>query len=73
MEDRGIKLWGIGKNPTQHEWTDSAKSYGFYIDDMCVGIPTVIDSHGREMVDWVEIDKIFTPKLEKIYKHHARI
>lgn len=68
FEERDIKIWAVGKNPTQDEWTNSPKSYGYYIDDMCVGIPLLYDSAGRARVDWKKLDEIFTPFLEKIKK-----
>lgn len=68
FKNRNICLWAIGKNPTQNKWTDSIKSYGFYIDDMCVGIPLISENGKRDRVDWKKIDEIFSPVLEKLSK-----
>lgn len=68
FNEKGIPLWGVGKNPTQNKWTDSPKSYGYYIDDMSVGIPLVMVDNERPMVDWYKLDELFTPVLEKLNK-----
>ena len=53
LEDRGIELFGINKNPHQH-WSSSPKAYGHvYIDDAAYGCP-LIQPRGfnRPCVDW---------------------
>lgn len=60
FEDRGIFLSGINVNPQQTYWTQSQKVYAnFYIDDCGVGCPVVLDSNGRNAVDWLRIAIIF--------------
>jgi len=68
FEKNNICLWAIGKNPTQETWTDSNKSYGFYIDDMCAGIPLIEEDGKRPRVDWDKLCELFEPTLEKIAK-----
>ena len=53
-EDRGIKFWGINKNPNQ-SWSNSPKAYAhLYIDDAAYGIPLTTHAPGivRPYVDW---------------------
>lgn len=60
-KEHGIELYGIGKHPTQHTWTDSNKCYGqLSIDDRNLGVPLKKVDNERPMVDWVQIDEIFT-------------
>lgn len=66
FEKNNICLWAIGKNPTQDSWTDSNKSYGFYIDDMCAGIPLIEEEGKRDRVDWDRLVEIFEPKLAQL-------
>lgn len=68
-EDRSIKLYGIGKHPTQKEWTSSPKAYGiFSIDDRNVGVPLIYDKEERPRVDWKKIDELMKPILTRISK-----
>lgn len=40
--DNEIALWGVQRNPTQDEWTESPKAYAHvYIDDAALGCPLV--------------------------------
>ncbi len=40
FKENEIALYGIQKNPTQHEWTESNKCYAqLYIDDAALGCP----------------------------------
>lgn len=65
FKDKGIELYGVGKNPTQHKWTNSNKCHAmFSIDDRNVGAP--IDENGS--IDWKLLDDVFTPYLERVYK-----
>lgn len=52
--ERGIPLFGINENPTQHEWTSSPKVYGnIYIDDGGLGAPLKVDAiDGSAYIDW---------------------
>jgi len=54
FEKNEIPLFGIQKNPTQHEWTNSPKAYGhFMIDDSAIGCPLKFDyGFDRPCVDW---------------------
>ena len=56
-----IPLYGIQKNPTQHEWTTSPKAYGqLIIDDAALGCPLMFDSglSNRPFVNWKVIRKL---------------
>jgi hypothetical protein len=57
--DKGISLYGIQKNPTQQEWTDSPKAYAhIYIDDAAYGCPLIdLPDFSRVCVDWKHISK----------------
>jgi hypothetical protein len=61
LKEHGVVLYGINKNPTQSEWTNSPKAYGqIYIDDAALGCPLRIDTRlsDRPFVDWVEMEKL---------------
>jgi hydroxymethylpyrimidine pyrophosphatase-like HAD family hydrolase len=60
FNEKEIELFSIGKNPTQHRWTDSNKPYGhYYIDDRNLGSPLVNLGDGQKpYVDWLELQKI---------------
>ena len=65
--DRGVVLYGVGKDPTQHQWTKSPKCYApLSIDDRNVGTPLIYEYGERPYVDWKEIDKILSPKRERL-------
>ena len=65
----GIKLYGIGKHPTQYKWTTSNKAYGmFRWDDNCACAPLIEENNERGYLDWLAVDKIIRPKLELITK-----
>jgi len=67
IESKGLKLYGVGINPTQHEWTDSTKAYGVYRwDDNCAGVPKICEDGERPYLDWVAIDKEMRPILEQL-------
>lgn len=54
-----IPLYGIQKNPTQSEWTDSPKAYGqLIIDDAALGCPLLVDNKisDRPFVDWLVVE-----------------
>lgn len=60
FEDRGIRLWGIQRNPQQDDWTDSPKAYAnVYIDDAALGCP-MIQPQGfkKPCVDWEKVAEI---------------
>lgn len=54
FKDNDIPLYGIQKDPKQHEWTSSPKAYGHrQIDDAAVGCPLVQYAHAdRPCVLW---------------------
>jgi hypothetical protein len=55
FKENNIPLYGIQKNPTQHNWTTSPKSYAeLMIDDSALGCPLKFDLSisQRPFVDW---------------------
>ena len=67
IESHGIKLYGVGINPTQHAWTSSSKPYGIYRwDDNSAGAPKICEDGERPYLDWVTIDKEMRPILERL-------
>jgi len=55
FRERGIKLYGIQKNPTQESWTNSPKAYGhLIIDDTALGAPLIYNPaiSDRYFIDW---------------------
>ncbi len=66
-QDRGVEIYGVGKDPNQEKWTGSAKAYGvFSIDDRNLGVPLVmLPGEDRPTVDWKEIDRRFTDIILK--------
>lgn len=71
-KEKGIELYGIGKEPFQDEWTKSPKAYGVLsVDDRNLGVPLKFVEGERPMVDWEKIDEYYTPfvlKLAEKYK-----
>lgn len=67
IEEHGIKLYGIGKEPNQRKWTDSPKAYGlFSIDDRNIGVPLIHEKGKRPYVDWKKVEEILEPILQKL-------
>lgn len=65
----GIKLYGVLKNPTQTKWTSSPKCYGiFSIDDRNVNTPIIYSDEYRPRVDWMKIDRKFSPLIRELAK-----
>lgn len=59
MENSGIKLYGVNKNPSQDSWTQSTKVYGhIYIDDAALGCPLIFPQAGRPYVDWARVEEM---------------
>lgn len=59
FDERGIKLYGIQRNPSQDSWTSSPKAYGqLIIDDAALGCPLVFDENlsKRPFVDWEAVN-----------------
>lgn len=68
---QGFIFDGVNRNPEADERYPgySQKMYAvFYIDDKSFGTPLLHDTNNkiRDHVDWEEIDKKYTPYLEKI-------
>lgn len=72
-QDKGIELYGIGKEPNQHNWTTSPKAYGVLsVDDRNLGTPMkTMTGEARPMVDWEEVDRLFTPQVLKLAKRYV--
>ncbi len=69
FSNNGIPLYGIQRNPTQDEWTQSPKCYAqLYIDDAALGCPLRYDENlsNRPFVDWEIVEEIL--KIRKIIK-----
>ena len=63
FRENEIPLYGINRNPTQEEWTESPKAYAqLYIDDAAIGCPLAVklEYAARPFVNWVEIEDILT-------------
>lgn len=66
--EKGIELYGVGKNPNQTNFVFSNKSYGiFSIDDRNIGCP-LKGSLGKFVVDWKKIIEILEPILIELNK-----
>jgi len=54
LEEKGITLFGVNKNPDQDSWTSSPKAFGhLYIDDSAAGCPKINPrGFNRPCVDW---------------------
>ena len=58
FEKNNIPIYGVQKNPEQHEWTNSPKAYAqLYIDDAALGCPLIYPPNPfeRPYADWVRI------------------
>lgn len=66
LKENGIELYGINKNPTQHEWTSSPKPYcQHFLDDASIGCPLIFPEDGsRAYVDWDAAGPMVLEKLE---------
>ena len=61
LEDRGIELYGINKNPSQ-TWTTSPKAHAeIYIDDRAIGCP-LTNKNGDIYVDWNSVFQFLSGK-----------
>jgi hypothetical protein len=60
FEQNEIPLYGIQRNPTQDNWTESPKAYAqLYIDDAALGCPLrQYHSAERPFVDWEVVRKL---------------
>ena len=70
INDNGIELYGVGRNPLQGNSDElSGKIFSvFDIDDKNVGIPLVCEPNMRPYVDWKKVDNIMSPILNEICK-----
>ena len=60
FKDNDIHLYGIQTNPTQHNWTNSPKSYAhLMIDDSALGCPLIFKKEisERPFVCWETIER----------------
>ena len=60
FKDNDIPLYGIQTNPTQHNWTNSPKSYAhLMIDDSALGCPLRLNQEvsERPYADWETIEQ----------------
>ena len=60
FKDNDIPLYGIQTNPTQHNWTNSPKSYAhLMIDDSALGCPLRLNQEvsERPYADWEKIEQ----------------
>jgi len=65
LQNNGVQLYGVNRNPTQRSWTQSPKAYGhLYIDDAALGIPLIEDEEfsERPFVNWSEVRKLLKRK-----------
>lgn len=62
LEENGIQLFGVNRNPDQDIWTSSPKAYGeVYVDDAAFGCPLIHPKgFARPCVDWKKVG----PQLE---------
>ncbi|WP_373330678.1 hypothetical protein [Salmonirosea aquatica] len=61
FKSKGIELYGVNKNPTQHTWTTSPKAAAdLYIDDLALGIPLTTPKGSKPHVDWSAARQLLT-------------
>lgn len=65
LEDKGIKFYGINKNPDQDSWTESPKAYAdIYVDDAAFGCPLIRPKgFRRPCVDWETVGPALLERL----------
>lgn len=65
LNDRGINLFGVNKNPIQKAWSSSPKVYAhYYIDDLGIGTPLIkYPEFKRECVDWTILGPMCQEKI----------
>lgn len=66
LENEGIKLYGLRKNPTQDkDGNEVSKCFAvFCIDDRNVGTPMAMDAFDRPYVNWKVVDMMMSPILQ---------
>ena len=74
LNEKGIKLYGIRKNPQQKE-NDVPKVFAIFdIDDRNVGTPKKWeDGCTRPHVDWIKVDTIMSPILKHISEQLEKV
>ena len=74
IEGRGIKLYGINRNPDQESWAaNTHKAYGYLcIDDINCGTPLIFETGKRPRVDWMSLKPRTEDWLKSIVKHSHR-
>lgn len=71
FKKKGIPIYGIGKEPNQHKWTDSPKAYGILsVDDRNLGVPLISEEGERPYVDWKKIDEVYSEVILKMAKSY---
>ncbi len=64
LETAGVGLWGVNRNPNQHDWTESPKAYAqIYVDDAAFGCPLIKPEVGRAYVDWTVVGPVIASQL----------
>lgn len=54
-----IPLFGVQRNPTQHEWTSSPKCFAsLFIDDAALGAPLIYEDKERPYIDWKKVEEM---------------
>ena len=74
FKEKGISLYGIQTNPTQHKWTTSPKAHAdFSIDDRDGCTPLTQNELGYVGIDWEKLIKIFENRLKTTYEDKCAI
>lgn len=60
----GIEFWGVNKNPTQKNWSQSPKAYAqLFIDDAALGAPLInIPGFERDCISWSSVRSMLRDK-----------
>jgi hypothetical protein len=54
-----ITLYGVQRNPIQHEWTSSPKCYAsLFIDDAALGAPLIYEDGEKPYIDWKKVEEM---------------
>lgn len=67
LESKGIRLYGVNRNPDQDSWTQSPKAYAeVYVDDAAFGCPLIRPAgFRRPCVDWEVVGPGLLGRLRK--------
>ena len=66
LENNGVPLFGVNRNPAQDGWTSSPKAHGhMYIDDLAIGCPLLppFRPGGEPVVDWEKVGPLVMEQL----------